>query len=289
MKMLKFIIVFTFLFGLIGAKAQAQFDGTWQGVLIRAGQNIEQSTLFYIDINTSQDKLSGYSREEIPDSENYAVKKLSGEIELNTLSFKQIVVSKSKNSARTKWCRFNGELHYDSITGYLKGKFNSSDCKRVIGEIILYKSDFEFSNNDEVKISQLWHTQFIKDQKEGLNAPVIRKKERDNFKFSPVFFDFDQAEIREEHEDFLNRLIKIVKGHTDLRVKVTGHTDSDGSNNYNERLSEKRAQAIIDYFVLNGLSADRLVFDFKGEEMPADTNSTKEGKQKNRRVDFKFI
>ena len=289
MKMFKIILLFPFLFGIFNVNAQADFNGTWQGVIVRAGQNIEQSALFYLEVNAAQNSLSGFSREEIYNSEDYAVKRLTGEVQFNSFSFKQIVVSKSKNSARTKWCRFNGELHYDSITGYLKGKFKSSDCKRVIGEIILYKSDFEFSKNDEVKISQLWFTQFLTDQTEGLSAPMIRKKERDNFKFSPVFFDFDEANIRIEHEEFLNRLIKVVKGHTDLRVKVTGHTDSDGSNNYNEGLSQRRAQAIIKYFVLNGLEADRLVFDFKGEDLPMDTNSTKEGKQKNRRVDFKFI
>jgi len=156
-------------------------------------------------------------------------------------------------------------------------------------KIILYKSDFEFSKGKEETISQLWFSQFIIDQKEGLNAPAIRKIERDNFVFEPVFFDFDESTIRHEYKAFLNQLIKVVKGHSDLRVKVTGHTDADGSNQYNDGLSQRRAEAIINYFVAHGLKSDRLVFDFKGEKMPVDTNETKEGKQRNRRVDFRFI
>lgn len=84
-------------------------------------------------------------------------------------------------------------------------------------------------------------------------------------------------------------MIQIVKGHSDLRVQVTGHTDAEGTNGYNDILSKKRAEAIIKYFVDNGLSEDRLKFDFKGENNPAATNDTAEGRQKNRRVDFEFI
>ena len=286
------MIRFLFLIILLSANptvAQSNFDGTWQGVILRAGQQVENGTLFYMDIHQSDQSFDGYSREEVYDSDNFAVKKMNGSIIDNSLSFKQIVVSKSKQSGRMKWCRFNGELKYDSLTGYLKGDYKSTDCKRVMGKIILYKSDFVFSKTEEETISQLWFSQFIIDQKEELNAPEIRKIERDNFVFEPVYFDFDKATIRPEHTDFLDRLIKVVKGHSDLRVKVTGHTDADGSDLYNDELSQRRAQAIIDYFVAHGLQSDRLVFDFKGEKMPVDSNKTKEGKQHNRRVDFRFI
>jgi outer membrane protein OmpA-like peptidoglycan-associated protein len=84
-------------------------------------------------------------------------------------------------------------------------------------------------------------------------------------------------------------MIRVVDGHTDLRIKVTGHTDADGSDAYNVDLSKKRAQSLIDFFVANGLSKDRIEIDFKGESLPVDSNSTPEGKQHNRRVDFAFI
>ena len=118
---------------------------------------------------------------------------------------------------------------------------------------------------------------------------MIRKIERDNFVFEPIYFDFDKFEIREEHHEFLNAMIKIVKGHSDLRVKVTGHTDSDGSHMYNDTLSMNRAKSIIKFFTDRGLDADRIEIDFKGEMDPVSTNDTSQGKQLNRRVDFEFI
>jgi outer membrane protein OmpA-like peptidoglycan-associated protein len=84
-------------------------------------------------------------------------------------------------------------------------------------------------------------------------------------------------------------MARVVDGHSDLRIKVTSHTDGDGSDAYNIELSKKRAEAIVNHFVSLGLSKDRIVIDFKGEKEPIDNNNTPEGKQKNRRVDFSFI
>lgn len=269
--------------------SQVDYDGTWQGIIIRKGKSMNQSTLFYLEIDQSSSSITGFTREELKNSESFAVKKIRGEVNNSELSFSQIVVTKFKTSGRAKWCRFDATLTYDSITGYLKGDFISTDCRRVVGELILYRSDFEIAKGTETTISQHWHINLIKELKEGLNAPEIRKIERDNFKFEPVFFDFDKSIIREEHYAFLNALIKIVKGHSDIRIKVTGHTDSDGSDGYNESLSQARAKAIVAYFQRNGLDEDRLIFDFKGERSPISSNYTSGGKQKNRRVVFEFI
>jgi outer membrane protein OmpA-like peptidoglycan-associated protein len=138
-------------------------------------------------------------------------------------------------------------------------------------------------------LAHSWMKFFINDLSKGYNAPAIREIERKSFVFQPIYFDYDKAEIRPEYHDFLIKMIRVVDGHTDLRIKVTGHTDADGSDAYNVDLSKKRAQALIDFFVANGLSKDRIEIDFKGESLPVDSNSTPEGKQHNRRVDFAFI
>lgn len=258
------------------------------GIAQRAGQKINDATLLYLDLKENNSTYTGYTREEVFDTDNFAVKKIKGDVKNDILKIQQIVIQKSKQNNGVKWCRFDANLTYNSETGYLEGDFISTDCKRVIGKIILYRSSFEFPENKN-EMSQLWFTQLTKDLQSGLNAPEIRKQERDNFIFEPIYFDFDEASIRPEHYDFLNRLIKVVKGHSDLRVIVTGHTDADGSDSYNDELSKKRAERIIQYFVQRGLKADRLEFDFKGEKQPIDSNNTSEGKQRNRRVDFKFI
>lgn len=281
-----FVILFFFLFQ---SFTQEKMSGTWLGVLQRAGQSYTEGTPFYLKVEGDGKSTTGYTREEVYDTDDFAVKKIKGTVENGTLTFQQIVISKSKKNPKIKWCRFDAELKYNSTTGYLEGGFESTDCKRFIGKITLYRSAYNFAQDEKNELSQLWFTQIVSDLQSGLFAPEIRKIERDNFKFEPVFFDFDKDEIRVVHYDFLNRLIKVVKGHSDLRVKVIGHTDADGSDTYNDDLSKRRAEVIIKYFAQHGLSADRLEFDFKGEKQPVDSNNTPEGKQRNRRVDFKFI
>ena len=81
----------------------------------------------------------------------------------------------------------------------------------------------------------------------------------------------------------------MVKSHSDLRIEITGHTDADGSDAYNLALSKKRSEALLSFFSANGLPKDRVVIQYKGEKEPVDQNQTDEGKQRNRRVDFRFI
>jgi len=283
------LFLFFCSFSLFSLGSDTDFKGTWQGVIIRAGQTMDQGTLLYVDFEITDGVLSGYMREENYATEYYAVKQIKGKREENILKFEQTVIENDKTAFRSKWCMYKGEFKYDDKKGYLMGEFSSTDCGRMMGSIILFRDDFEISKGDQSHATHSWFKSFVKDYEDGLSAPLIRKKERENFVFEPIFFDFDKSEIRDEHKEFLDRLIKVVKGHSDLRVKVTGHTDSEGSNGYNDGLSQRRAQAIINYFVANGLSADRLKFDFKGETDPAATNDTPEGRQRNRRVDFEFI
>lgn len=267
----------------------ADFQGTWQGIMIRKGTSMNEGVLFYLEIDGSSGETTGLSREEIYETNDFSIKKLDASIEGNKLTIKQLVEIKGITTSRSKWCRIHANLTYNAQTGYLEGDYVALDCRRVIGKIILYRNQFDFSKDEDPNVSQSWFKAFIRDYNDGLNAPEIRKIERDNFVFEPIYFDYDESVIRPEHYAFLNSMIKIVKGHSDLRVKVTGHTDADGSLEYNDGLSERRARAIIEYFVNAGLAADRLVIDFKGERNPVDSNTTKEGKQRNRRVDFEFI
>ncbi|NRA12525.1 MAG: OmpA family protein, partial [Crocinitomicaceae bacterium] len=243
----------------------------------------------YVDFKLSDGVLTGNIREEKFETDYFAITVLGGTQESDVLNYKQIAVGLNSKTSKMKWCRKFGELTYDSKKGYLTGSFKSSDCKRSSGELILYKSYFELSKTKDSHASHIWFAQFLKDYKGGLSAPVIRKIERDNFVFEPIYFDFDKFNIRDEHNDFLDAMIKIVKGHSDLRVKVTGHTDAEGTEGYNDKLSKERSKAIIQYFVNHGLKKERLEFDFKGELNPAATNDTSEGRQRNRRVDFEFI
>ena len=71
-------------------------------------------------------------------------------------------------------------------------------------------------------------------------------------------------------------------------VIATGHTDSIGTDEYNQKLSERRAAAVKDYLVSKGMPAAKITTIGKGESQPVATNKTAEGRQKNRRVDIEF-
>lgn len=285
----KFLSVFFLLvFAKLGL-SQSNLNGSWEGVLIRDGYKLETGTPFMLKVSSSGTTFEGKSRDEIFDSEFFALKKLKGSTNGNEISFKQFVIEKKKSNSKTTWCLIDCKLTYNDSTGYLSGKYTSTDCKNNNGKIILYRSKSPFNDQDKNIGLQIWFTKFISDYKKGYNAPEIRELERKNFAFQPIYFDYDKAEIRPEYVEFLKKMVRVVDGHTDLRIKVVGNTDSDGSEEYNLELSKKRAQKLIDFFVANGLSKDRIEIDFKGELNPIDTNNTPEGKQRNRRVDFSFI
>jgi outer membrane protein OmpA-like peptidoglycan-associated protein len=141
----------------------------------------------------------------------------------------------------------------------------------------------------EPESTHLWKHRFIQNYKKGYPAPEVMKIEQQNFKFQPIYFDHDESEIKPAFFEYLNRMARVLDGIHDLRVEITGHTDAVGTDQYNIGLSERRAKAIKDYFKEQGIDPGKLEIDFKGKRQPIDTNKTKEGKQKNRRVHFKFI
>ena len=166
MKMHLLLISICF-FGFISqASCQSNFEGTWQGSITKNGRTIEQSNLIYFEFSTDVGKIKGNSREEIDESDLFAVKSVNGSVKENILSFRQTVITKYKKTGSLRWCKLQGELAYDSLTGYLSGKYTSSDCRNATGTITLYKADFELSKENEAKISQLWFSQHISNIKE---------------------------------------------------------------------------------------------------------------------------
>lgn len=104
-----------------------------------------------------------------------------------------------------------------------------------------------------------------------------------------IFFDLDKATLRPESTAELNRLIKLMADVPTLKIELSGHTDSQGSDTYNQTLSEKRAKAVVEYLTNAGVSANRLVSAGYGESQPIATNETSEGRQLNRRTEFKVL
>ncbi|WP_317899132.1 OmpA family protein [Aurantibacillus circumpalustris] len=104
-----------------------------------------------------------------------------------------------------------------------------------------------------------------------------------------IFFDFDKSTIRPESQSELNRLIKLLKDNPALKIELSSHTDDVGSDEYNTRLSFSRSNAVVDYLIAKGISPSRLIPKGYGESVPLESNDTEEGRQKNRRTEFKIL
>lgn len=104
-----------------------------------------------------------------------------------------------------------------------------------------------------------------------------------------IFFDFDKATIRPESANELDRLIKLLTENPTIKIELGSHTDSKGSDEYNMKLSDNRSQSVVSYLISKGISSDRLTAKGYGETKPIDTNDTDEGRQNNRRTEFKIL
>ncbi len=104
-----------------------------------------------------------------------------------------------------------------------------------------------------------------------------------------VFFDFNKSTIKPESEPELGRLVKLLTDVPELKIEISGHTDSKGEDAYNQKLSEARAQSVTNYLVEKGIVVDRLTYKGYGESQPIASNDTDEGRQENRRTEFKIL
>jgi len=104
-----------------------------------------------------------------------------------------------------------------------------------------------------------------------------------------IFFDLDKAILKDESFPELDRLLKIFEQVPGLVIEIGGHTDSQGSDEYNRVLSDARANAVRTYLLEHGIGEDKVTAVGYGESEPIDTNDTEEGRAQNRRVEFKII
>jgi hypothetical protein len=103
---------------------------------------------------------------------------------------------------------------------------------------------------------------------------------------SDVLFQTGKSELRAPAREKLAKIAGIVSSHPGLKLEVEGHTDSVGGDEYNQQLSEKRAQAARDYLVNQGVSSNLIVSRGFGKTKPVAPNDTSEGRRKNRRVEM---
>ena len=110
-----------------------------------------------------------------------------------------------------------------------------------------------------------------------------------------VFFDFDKWDLRPESFLELDRVVKLLKENPRISIEMGAHTDSRGSDDYNNTLSHNRAKSVMDYILAKGIAPERITSHGYGETVPvapndnADGSDNPEGRQLNRRVEFKIL
>ena len=104
-----------------------------------------------------------------------------------------------------------------------------------------------------------------------------------------IFFDTDSFNLKPESKVQLQEMVDFMRKNSSLVIEIGGHTDTQGSENYNQTLSAKRAESVVKYLIANGIPASRLKSKGYGFSVPLTENSTEEGRAQNRRTEFKIL
>ena len=104
-----------------------------------------------------------------------------------------------------------------------------------------------------------------------------------------IYFQYDKTILLQQSYNELQRLLRLLEANPKMRIEIGGHTDSKGSVEYNQRLSEGRAKAVADYLIEHGINAKRLEFKGYGKSRPIDDNDSEEGRARNRRVEIRVL
>lgn len=120
--------------------------------------------------------------------------------------------------------------------------------------------------------------------------PVVAQPTTEKVTFAAdAFFDFDKSTLKPEGRAKLDDLVSKMGGINLEVIIAVGHTDSIGSDAYNQRLSVRRAEAVKAYLVQKGIERNRVYTEGKGEKQPVASNKTAEGRAKNRRVEIEVV
>ncbi len=139
-----------------------------------------------------------------------------------------------------------------------------------------------YSENFQVEQSYTQLSPYLKDialQKADIGTVVV---------LNNIFFDFNRSDLHPTSYVELDRLVDYLK-HNQVRIEIGGHTDDQGTHEYNDKLSTERARAVYDYLIAQGIPTEQLTYHGYGKRNPIADNSTEEGRAINRRTEFKVI
>ena len=282
MRLLLFLVLFSF-----GAVKAQKFSGCWTGILV----NPAKDSSFALPVCLSHQIVLNFSNGvfRIEDSTGIIQYEVSGAVKDKKNFNLQSAKKPNLQSKGSKSSPFSFQFKYDDSSGYVHSTLNAPGSSYDGFQIYLERDlkTYEFS---EKKLFAAGFTKrFLYNINHDIPSSERRNKELADFEFTPIYFAYDKYQLDSVYQLYLNRVARIIKSHSDLRIKIIGNTDGDGSNEYNLTLSKNRATCVHQYLVSKGVSTDRIVIEYRGESNPIDRNDTEEGKKRNRRVDIQFI
>lgn len=285
--MKKGLLILGLIVSLSGSFAQ-NVTGNWQGILTHPNDTIgfTDNYAFWLNIEQEGDSIYGHSRIEMANSKNFSVMLFKG-----TFSNKHLdIVENSWEESHMgegifiNWClkRMSFIYHWEDSTETMRGIWSSSkECGP--GEVFLHRSEVEFNERTSQSHEYLSFKDFrqrIRQEESVLNTKIILPK---------VTFEADQYKLLPEARPILKELKDVMVANPGLRINILGHTGNIGHDQYNLTLSLERARIVKDYLEKLGIQESRIHFHGFGESRPVATNSTEEGRKKNRRIEFEVI
>jgi OOP family OmpA-OmpF porin len=148
----------------------------------------------------------------------------------------------------------------------------------------------KMSENQNLDLTKVNADQIIENKDFNLDPiQVASISENSTITLNNLFFDFDKAVLQPASFPELDRIIKLMNEKSGMQIEISGHTDASGPETYNLALSKRRANAVAEYLSDKGISKSRITSLFFGESKPVAPNHSKQGRQKNRRVEFKIL
>lgn len=198
----------------------------------------------------------------------------------------QVVHSADSVLADTKgWTLVSGDFTAEGGERFLTvGNFNSFNSSTVVEthspSAVLQGAYYYI---DDVSVLPL----------ESVPAPEPNEEHRvsegDVVTMWDIYFATGKSEVLPQSYPELRRLTELLKAHPSMRIELRGHTDNQGTRDFNQRLSEARAQSVAEYLAAHGIDRRRLTAVGFGESKPIDSNDTPEGRRRNRRVEYLVV
>lgn len=166
------------------------------------------------------------------------------------------------------------------ILGNNMGKGGNGTLGAVLGGIIGGAAGGVIGNKMDKQARE------IKTALPGAEVERVNEGIKITFNETMVNFAFNSSELTSTAKSNLEKLAEVLVNNPDTNINIYGHTDSKGADTYNQTLSEKRANSVVNYLSSLGIARNRMVATGLGEAEPIADNETEEGRAKNRRVEF---